>query len=211
MDNLKKARENQAKSIIRNLEKRNMTAYYCESKDACREKVLEIIGNGKSVSWGGTMSSKECGIPEALKANPDCTVFDRADYPADRMKEFYKEAFSCDYFIMGTNAITLDGQLVNVDGRSNRVCFLCYGPEKVLVIAGMNKLSTDLEEAMKRARNVAAPMNTVRLNKKTPCSVTGKCADCLSPDCICAQTVITRMSQEAGRIKVILVGEELGY
>lgn len=211
MENLKKARKNQAESIIKKLEKRNMTAYYCESKDACREKVLEIIGNGKSVSWGGTMSSKECGIPEALKANPECTVFDRADYPADKMKDFYKEAFCCDYFIMGTNAITLDGELVNIDGYGNRLASLIFGPEHVVVIAGMNKVSTDIPEALHRVRNMASPPNTVRLNKNTPCAADGRCHDCYCDDCICNQIVITRRSREKERIIVLLVNDNLGF
>lgn len=211
MDNLKKARENQAKAIIRNLEKRNMTAYYCESKEACREKVLEIIGKGSTVSWGGTESSKQCGIPEALKASPDCTVFDRADYPADKMKEFYKKAFCCDYFIMGTNAITLDGELVNIDGNGNRLASLIFGPEHVIVLAGMNKVASDVPEALHRVRNIASPPNTVRLEKNTPCAADGRCHDCLCPDCICNQVVITRRSREKERIIVILVNENLGF
>ena len=211
MSDLKKARENHAKSIIKNLEKRNMTAYYCESKEACREKVLEIIGNGKSVSWGGTMSSKECGIPEALKANPDCTVFDRADWPADKLNEFYKTAFFCDYFIMGTNAITLDGELVNIDGFGNRLASLIFGPEHVIVIAGMNKVATDVPEALHRVRNIASPPNTVRLGKNTPCAADGRCHDCYSPDCICNQVVVTRRSRAKERIIVLLVNDNLGF
>lgn len=211
MDFLKKARENQANSIIKNLEKRNMTAYYCDSKEACLEKVLEIIGNNTSVSWGGSESMKQCGIPEALKKNPTCTVFDRMTYPADKMKEFYKEAFSCDYFIMGTNAITLDGELVNIDGNGNRLSSLIFGPEHVIVIAGMNKVATDVPEALHRVRNIASPPNTVRLSKNTPCAVDGKCHDCLSPDCICSQIVVTRRSREKERIIVILVNDNLGF
>ncbi len=203
--------KNAAETVIKNLERRRMEGYYCETKEEAVALALSLMPKGSSIGWGGSMTLTESGLMDAIK-NGDYELIDRsAATNKEETKEIHKRIFSADFFLTSTNAITLDGQLVNVDGRSNRVCFLCYGPEKVLVIAGMNKLSTDLEEAMKRARNVAAPMNTVRLNKKTPCSITGKCADCLSPDCICAQTVITRMSQEAGRIKVILVGEELGY
>ena len=116
-----------------------------------------------------------------------------------------------DYFLMSTNAITMDGELVNIDGRSNRVSCLCWGPQNVIIIAGMNKVALDVESALKRVRNFAAPPNAVRLNKNTPCAQTGKCADCYSPDCICSQIVITRRSSTPNRIKVILVGEELGY
>ena len=211
MENLKKARENQAKAIIKNLEKRNMTAFYCESKDACREKVLEIIGTGKTVSWGGTMSSKQCGIPEALKADSGYTVIDRADYPADKMKDYYKAAAFCDYFIMGTNAITLDGELVNIDGNGNRLANLVFGPEHVIVLAGMNKVTADIPEALHRVRNIASPPNTVRLGKNTPCAADGRCHDCYCPDCICNQVVITRRSREKERIIVLLVNDNLGF
>lgn len=211
MENLKRARENQAKSIIKNLEKRNMTAYYCDSKDSCREKVLEIIGDNKSVSWGGTMSMKDCGIAEALSENTTLNILDRAKQPADKMKEFFKEVSACDYYIMGTNAITLDGELVNIDGNGNRLASLIFGPEHVIVIAGMNKVSADVPEALHRVRNIASPPNTVRLNKNTPCAVDGRCHDCYSPDCICNQVVITRRSREKERIIVLLVNDNLGF
>ena len=123
----------------------------------------------------------------------------------------YANIFNSDFFLMSTNAITLDGELINIDSRGNRVAFLCYGPENVLIVAGMNKLVTDVESGIKRVRDMAAPPNTVRLDKKTPCSVTGRCGNCLSPDCICSQIVVTRFSNIPKRIKVILVGEELGY
>ena len=211
MENLKRARENQAKSIIKNLEKRNMTAFYCDSKEACRNKVLEIIGDGKSVSWGGTMSMKQCGIAEALAENSTLTILDRAKQPADKMKEFFKEVSACDYYIMGTNAITLDGELVNIDGNGNRLASLIFGPEHVIVIAGMNKVSTDVPEALHRVRNIASPPNTVRLSKNTPCAIDGRCHDCMSPDCICNQVVITRRSREKERIIVLLVNDNLGF
>ena len=112
---------------------------------------------------------------------------------------------------MSTNAITTDGELINIDGRANRVSFLCYGPENVLVIAGMNKVVTDVESGLKRVRLTACPPNAVRLNKKTPCAVNGVCGNCYGEDCICSQFVVTRRSGVKNRIKVILVGEELGY
>ena len=203
--------KNAAETVIKNLEKRRMEGYYCETKEEAVALALSLMPKGSSIGWGGSMTLTESGLMDAIK-NGDYELIDRSVATnKEETREVHKRIFGADFFLMSTNAITLDGQLFNVDGRSNRVCFLCYGPENVIVLAGMNKLSVDLDEAMKRARNVAAPMNTVRLNKKTPCSITGKCADCLSPDCICAQTVVTRMSHEAGRIKVILVGEELGY
>lgn len=211
MENIRKAGENLAKTIIKNLEKRNMTAYYCESKEACRQKVLEIIGNNKSVSWGGTMSMRDCGIAEALQENPTCTILDRTKYPADKMKDFYKEVFGCDYFIMGTNAITIDGELVNIDGNGNRLASLLFGPEHVIVLAGINKVANDIPEALHRIGNVASPANTVRLSKNTPCTIDGRCHSCLSADCICNQVVVTRRSREKERIIVLLVNDNIGY
>ena len=129
----------------------------------------------------------------------------------EAVKEMKAKMINADYFLMSTNAITLDGELVNIDGTANRVNYLCYGPENVLIIAGMNKVSTNVEEGINRVKNIASPPNTLRLKKDTPCAKTGRCTDCLSPDCICSQTVITRRSSVKGRIKVILVGEELGF
>ena len=212
MSHVKSARELQAKSIISALEKRNMTAYYCEDIEACRQKALELIPEGSIISWGGSMSIHECGIPQALKDRGNCEVLDRSTYVTpEQQKEFAVKTFQCNYYLMSTNAITLDGELINIDGRANRVAFLCYGPENVIILAGMNKLVSDVKSGFKRVRDVASPPNTVRLNKKTPCAVTGRCHDCFSPDCICSQFVYTRRSQIPGRIKVILIGEELGY
>ncbi len=122
-----------------------------------------------------------------------------------------RQALTCGTFIMSSNAISADGQLVNLDGNANRVAALCFGPESVLVIAGMNKVMGDLDSAIARARQVAAPANAQRFDIKTPCAVTGSCGDCTSPDCICCQMVITRGCRPAGRIKVILVGQDLGF
>ena len=112
---------------------------------------------------------------------------------------------------MSTNAITLDGELINIDGKGNRVAFLCFGPQNVLILTGLNKVVTDIESGFKRVQNVASSPNAIRLNRNTPCSITGKCENCYSPDCMCGQFVITRRSGIPNRIKVILIGEELGY
>ncbi len=204
------AREKQAKSIIEKIEKRNMCGYYCATKKDCADLVLSMIGEGKSVTWGGSMSLKDCSIPERLAERGDCQVIDRAEY-GDNMQEYYLKAFTADYYLMGTNAITLDGELMNIDGNGNRVASLIFGPEKVIVLAGMNKVVSDINEAYMRIRNMASPPNTIRLGKNTPCAATGKCGDCMSPDCICNQIVVTRRSREKERIHVILVGEEIGF
>lgn len=203
--------ENAANTIIKNLEKRQMEGYYCRTSEDAVKKVLELMPAGSSVGWGGSMTLTESGLMDAVK-NGDYVVNDRETAKTkEEQKEMYAKILNSDFFLMSTNAITLDGQLVNIDGRGNRISFLCYGPEQVVIVAGMNKVEADVDSAMKRVRNVASPKNTVRLNKNTPCAATGKCGDCLSPDCICAQMLVTRFSIVPGRIKVILVGEELGY
>jgi hypothetical protein len=139
-------------------------------------------------------------------------LIDRADAKTpEEDRIMYSRQVMADFFLMSSNAITIDGELVNIDGRANRVSLLCWGPQNVIVIAGMNKIASDVESAIQRVRDAAAPPNTVRLNKNTPCAQTGRCGNCYSPDCICSQIVITRRSSTPKRIKVILVGEELGY
>ena len=204
--------ENVAATIIKNLEKRRMNGFYCADKESAIAKVLELIPAGSSVGWGGSMTLKENGFFDALADANAYQIIDRDTAKTkEEEKKIYSDICAANVFLMSTNAITLEGELVNVDGRGNRVSFLCYGPDKVIVVAGMNKVVTDVEDGIKRVRNMAAPPNCVRLNKKTPCAITGACADCYSPDCICAQTVVTRLSFYPGRINVILVGEELGY
>mgnify|MGYP003296704663 CR=1 FL=1 len=211
MSFLLKTREKTAKSIIENLEKRNMKGYYCNTKEECAELILSLLNKGDTVTWGGSESLKQCGIPSLVKQSGEYNVLDRAEYTPETIRSYYEKAFSANAYLMGTNAITLDGILVNIDGEGNRVSSLIFGPEKVFVIAGMNKVVTHAGEALDRIRNIASPPNTIRLNKNTPCSKTGKCGNCLSPDCICSQIVYTRRSRAQGRIQVILVGESLGF
>ena len=212
MTHLEKARELQAKSLIAAIEKRNMTAFYCESKEDCLKKVFELMPENSTIAWGGSESIKEAGIPSALKESGSYTVYDRAEYTTpEKTKEFNNLAFNSDYYFMSTNAITLDGVLVNIDGNGNRVANLIFGPEHVIVVVGMNKVVKDVDEAYNRERNIASPPNTVRLGKNTPCSRNGKCGDCYGEDCICNQIVITRRSREKERIIVLLVNDNLGF
>lgn len=205
------ANQNLANTIIKNMAKKNLEGYYCTTSAEAVEKALSLMPEGSSVTWGGSMTLTECGLMDALKtANYEIIDRDTAKTP-EEARAMYGKQVMADYFLMSTNAITMDGELVNIDGRSNRVSCLCWGPQNVIIIAGMNKVALDVESALKRVRNFAAPPNAVRLNKNTPCAQTGKCADCYSPDCICSQIVITRRSSTPNRIKVILVGEELGY
>lgn len=211
MDFVLQAREKQAQQIIAGLKKRNMKGYYVNTAKECGELVLSLLNEGDTVSWGGSESMKQCGIPEMLKASGKYNVLDRSEYTPETIKGFYEKSFSANAFIMGTNAITLDGILVNVDGLGNRVSSLIFGPDRVFVIAGMNKVVPTVDGALERIRNMASPPNTIRLEKDTPCAKTGKCGNCLSPDCICNQIVYTRRSREYERIQVILVGESLGF
>ena len=203
--------ENQAKSIIHKLEARKMEGYYCPDKESAKAKVLELIGpNKKVVTYGGSMSLDEVGLKEAVEeAGHDLLRREKYVTPEEKRECFAKQTLA-DVFMMSTNAITLDGELVNIDGSSNRVACLSFGPNEVIVVAGMNKVVSNVEEGIARSRNFAAPPNTVRLGCDTPCAKIGQCGNCLN-DTICCQIVVTRASRVPGRIKVVLVGEELGY
>lgn len=189
-----------------------MEGYYCPTAMDAVEKALSLIHKGDLVAHGGSMTLEECGMMTALKYDEDFTLIDRslAKDDAERQK-MYHDALSCDTFFMSSNAITEDGKLVNIDGTGNRVAALIYGPKQVIVMAGMNKVVATEEDAINRVHQIATPQNCIRLNRKTPCAATGVCSDCLSPDCICNQTVITRRSGIEGRIKVILIGEDYGF
>lgn len=200
-----------AETVIKNLEKRHMAGYYCLTKKEALDKALSFLQDDATVSWGGSMSLEEIGLLDVLRQGP-YQVLDRstAATPEEAL-ELQRQAFFSDSYFLSCNAITLDGMLYNVDGAGNRVAAMIYGPKEVIVIAGINKVCLDEQEALKRIRNVAAPLNTHRLNKNTPCTKIGKCGECLVSDSICSHTVITRNSKPTGRIKVILVGEPLGY
>lgn len=200
-----------ATTVITKMEQRNMQACYVDTKQEAVQKVCSMIKDNSSISWGGSMTLVELGLFEKLAANPSYQLLDRSAVPPEQIEDVYRAAFSCDYYLMSSNAITLDGKLVNIDGTGNRVAALIYGPKNVIIVVGMNKIVTNEHEALTRIKNVACPLNALRINKNTPCAKTGICHDCLSPDCICMHTVVTRNSRTKDRIKVILVGETLGY
>lgn len=200
--------EKRAQILIKNLQSRLFDAYYCENREEALAKALELIPKGASVGWGGATSAQQIGLLEALHSS-DYRFIDR-DLAPDR-EQAMRECLLADVFITGANALSLTGEMVNIDGMGNRVAAICYGPKSVVVIAGMNKVSDTLEAAVSRARTVAAPMNKQRFAPETPCMITGTCADCKAPGCICNQIVITRNCRPAGRIKFIIVGEELGF
>ncbi|MGN0437854.1 MAG: lactate utilization protein [Lachnospiraceae bacterium] len=204
--------KNQAESIIHKLKARKMDGYYCDTITEAEKKVLELIGEpGKSVGYGGSMTIDDSDLKSKIAAaGHDLIEREKLNQTSEGEAECKSRLINADTFLMSTNAITLDGELINIDGIGNRVAFLIYGPKQVIVIAGMNKVVANVEDGIRRVRNFASPPNTVRLNCDTPCAVTGQCADCLT-NSICCQIVTTRVSRIPGRIKVILVGEALGY
>ena len=193
------------------LNKRYFEAYYCSDRAEALEKILELIPQDHVVSWGGAATVDELGVKEALRQRGQAVIDRDTAKDAQERQQMLKQALTCDTFLMSSNAISADGQLVNIDGTGNRVAALCFGPTQVVVVAGMNKVAGDLDGAMRRAREVAAPMNAQRFPLKTPCVANGLCGDCKGPDSICAQIVTTRLCKPAGRIKVVLVGEDLGF
>lgn len=196
--------------LVKNLKSRHFDAYYCATREEALEKALELIPTGATVAWGGSMTCQEIGLMDALHRG-DYRLLDRDQCETMEQRErLQREAFSADVFLSSANGLSLDGQLVNVDGTGNRVAPVIYGPASVLIIAGMNKVEDTLEDAVKRARWVAAPMNNQRFDNDNPCSVTGACGNCKNEKCICNHVVITRHGRPVGRIKFILVGEDLG-
>ena len=203
--------EKRAKTLVKNLKSRHFDAYYCADKEEALAKALELIPEGATVGWGGVMSAHEIGLIEALnKGNYKAIDRDKCKTPEEKA-EAAKQSMFADVFLTSANGLSLDGEMVNIDGQGNRVAAIIYGPKTVLVIAGMNKVCDDLESAIQRARTVAAPMNQQRFTSPNPCGVTGICADCKTETCICNHIVITRHSRPVGRIKFILVGEDLGF
>ena len=198
-----------AETVIKGLKSRNMTGWYAASREEALAKALELIPKGSSVTMGGAMSAHEIGLVQALK-DGNYRFIDRDAYEDKRAAML--AAYDADVFLSSVNAMTSDGILVNIDGNANRVSAIAQGPRKVIFIVGMNKVcGADLDSAMKRARDVAAPVNAQRFGLSTPCTKTGTCMDCKSPDTICCQFLITRYSRHADRIHVILVNESLGF
>ncbi len=206
--NVIKRNELLAQKTIEGLKSRNMEGYYAASREEALKIALDMIPEGSSISMGGGMSVHEIGLSYALK-NGNYNFIDRDEYE-DKRKAMLL-AYDADYYLASCNAMTDDGVLVNIDGNSNRVSAIAQGPKHVIFIVGMNKICNDVDSAMKRARNVAAPINVQRFGLNTPCSKKGTCFNCKSPDTICCQILITRFSRHPGRISVILVNDNLGF
>jgi L-lactate utilization protein LutB len=197
--------------VVKALQNRRFEAWYVDEPGEAADKVLSLIPKSDTVSWGGSMSVAGLGIQERLAREGYRTLDrDTAKSPEERV-EFMRRALLCDTYLTGSNAISEDGQLVNIDGNGNRTAAMMFGPRQVIVVAGMNKVVKTLEDAYTRARTIAAPLNQQRFpGQKTPCNETGSCANCLVPDSICTFIVHTRLCKPAGRIKIILVGKDLG-
>ena len=206
--NIYRRNELLAGKVCKGLESRNMSASYAPDRAAALKQALELIPEGASVTMGGAMSAHEIGLVEALKRG-NYNFIDR-DAIEDKRAAMLA-AYDADVFLSSANAITEDGILVNIDGNANRVSAIAQGPKKVLFIVGMNKVCPDVDAAVKRARNVAAPINAQRFGLSTPCAKTGACFNCKSPDTICCQILVTRFSRHPGRIHVILVNDSLGF
>ena len=207
-ENIVKRSELLAQKVIKGLASRNMTGYYAANREEAKAIALSLIPENSSIAMGGAMSAHEIGLVDALKNGP-YRFIDR-DAMSDKRAAMLL-AYDADFFLSSVNAMTEDGVLINIDGNANRVSAIAQGPKHVLFIVGMNKVCSDVDGAMKRARSVAAPINAQRFGLSTPCAKTGSCMNCKSPDTICCQFLITRFSRHAGRIHVILVNDTLGF
>ncbi len=192
------------------LKKRGFDAYAVKCREDAVHLALSLLTKGCSITWGGSMTIRDIGLTDAVKGK-DFVVYDRDELPHEARMAFAKEHYFSDWYFTSSNAITESGELLNLDGIGNRVASMIWGPENVLVVAGINKIVPTLFDAYTRVREIAAPKNAQRFDIKTPCKKTGKCEDCISPDTICAQMVHLRVSKPKGRIRVILVDENLGY
>ena len=207
----KQRNEHLAQTIIKNLKRRHIEGCYCATAEEAVKKVSELIADGSSVTWGGTMTVRDLGIPQYLKDRGTLEVLDRdlAETPEDK-QDIYLKAFSADVYLSSANAISEDGVIVNIDGNGNRVAAITWGPKKVIFVIGLNKVAQNVEAALARARSTASPINAARFDINTPCHTDGVCHNCNSPECICNYVHFLRNSPQ-GRHVVVLVGETLGY
>lgn len=201
-----------AERMIKNLNRRNMEAFYCPTGENAVRKVLELIADGSVVTWGGSMTVRDLGIPDMLRSRGTLEVLDRdlVEKP-EEVQNVYLRAFTADVYLTSANAISEDGVIVNIDGNGNRVAAITWGPKKVIFIIGLNKVAQTTEAALARARGTASPINTQRFDIKTPCKLDGTCHNCNSPESICSYVHFLRNSRQKGRHVVVLVGEDLGY
>lgn len=208
----KKRNEKLAEKLIKNLKRRNIQAWYCPTGEEAAKMVSELIEDGSTVTWGGSRTIRDLGIPDILRERGTLNVLDR-DLAEDREEQLriYRQAFSADAYLTSANAISEDGVIVNVDGNGNRIAAISWGPKRVIFVIGLNKVAQTLEAAISRAMGTASPINAQRFDIKTPCNIDGTCHDCNSPDSICSYIHLLRNCRNEGRHVVVLVGENLGY
>lgn len=198
-------------TLIRNLQKRNYNTQFFKTKEEATAYLLAQFHPGGSIAWGGSVTLDELGIKEKIKGDK-WEILDRDNAKSfEEKRELQFKTFNADYFLTSTNAISEDGLLINIDGNGNRMAAFIYGPRKVFIVAGTNKICKDEQAAMERVRKYVAPKNTQRLNRNTPCFKTGTCHDCLSDDCICSHIIVSRRSWIKDRVEIILIDEALGY
>ena len=212
MTPLEERNQKLAEKMIKNLKRRNIEAFYCPTGKNAVEKVSELIADGSTVTWGGTATVRDLGIPQTLKNRSTLNVLDRdsVETPEEKV-QMYLKAFTADVYLTSANAISEDGVIVNIDGNGNRVAAISWGPKKVIFVIGLNKVAQTIEAAIARARGIASPINSQRFDINTPCRIDGTCHNCNSPESICSYVHILRNSRNGNRHIVILVGEDLGY
>lgn len=202
--------EKRGQLLVKNLKSRHFDACYCPNSASALQKALEWIEDGSSVGWGGTLTAQQIGLLDAVRQGNYRFVDRNACKNAAEKKQAEYDCLTCDTFITSANALSMDGQMVNIDGIGNRLAAITFGPKSVLVVAGMNKVEDTLDAAINRARTIAAPQNQQRFDHKSPCKITGQCSNCKSQESICNQFLVTRLCKPAGRIRIILIGEDLG-
>ncbi len=212
MTPLEERNQKLAERMIKNLNRRNMEAFYCATGAEAVEKVSQLIADGSTVTWGGTATLRDLGLPEALKRRGTLEVLDRdlAESPEEK-EAMYLRAFTADVYLTSANAVSEDGVIVNIDGNGNRVAAITWGPKRVIFVVGLNKVAQTTEAALARARGTAAPINAQRFDIDTPCRIDGVCHNCNSPESICSVVHFLRNSRRRGKYAVVLVGESLGY
>ena len=199
------------KKVVENLKRRHFEAFYCPTSAEAIENILSIIPAGSSVTWGGSMTIRDMGLTQKLKAG-NYNVIDRDEVTTPEEKtRCYLQAFDCDYYLSSVNALSEDGIAVNIDGNGNRVAAITWGPRHVIFVVGINKIASNVESALARARSTASPINAARFNINTPCQKDGICHNCHSPESICNYIHFLRHSHPVGRHIVVIVGEDLGY
>lgn len=211
MNNKELRKERLGLHMVKAFKRRNMEAFYCRTAAEAADMVSSLIPDGSTVTWGGSATIRDMGLP-VLLADRDLNVLDRdkAETP-EAAQQIYRQAFSADYYLSSANAVSEDGVIVNIDGNGNRVAAISFGPKHVIFVIGLNKVAPDVDAAVKRARSTASPINAARFDLPTPCQKDGVCHNCTSPDSVCCFVHIVRNSRQHDRIKVVVVGDDMGY